>query len=340
MKVAVTGGTGFVGSHTIAQVTKAGHEVKLLVRDPRKISAALNPLGIHNIECTVGSVTNIKSVEEVLEGCDALIHCASVYSLDPRFGDIIRKTNASGTKLVLDAAHRRKMDPIVHVSSFVALIGEKGKVLNPASLPSHPKTVYPQSKADSDRIARAYQKNGAPVVITYPGAIWGPHDPHIGESSMMIKHLLRGFWTLIPDAKIPNSDVRDVAQLHAALLEKGQGPRRFMSPSQNASLKEMGAAISRVTGRRLLFIELPSKAFTWPLQFLDLIQRIVPIRFPSNFQAVYIGSLNHSIDDSLTRERFGMESIPFEQSVSDAIRWMHQHGHISSRLAGKLATSS
>lgn len=339
MKVAVTGGTGFVGSHTVAQVIKSGHEVKLLVRDPRRIYPALNPLGIHKIECTVGSVTNTKSVEEVLKGCDALIHCASVYSLDPRFGDVIRKTNTSGTKLVLDAAHRRKMDPIVHVSSFAALIGEKGKVLNPSSLPSHPKTVYPQSKADSDRIARAYQQSGAPVVITYPGAVWGPHDPHIGESSMMIKHLLRGFWTLLPNATIPNSDVRDVAKLHAALLEKGQGPRRYMSPSQNASLRAMGTAISRVTGRRLLFITLPSKAFTWPLQFLDIIQRVIPMRFPASFQAVYIGSLNHSIDDSLTRERFGMEAIPFERSVSDTIRWMYENGHVSTRLAGKLATS-
>ena len=50
MKVMVTGGTGFVGSHTVAEVIRAGHDVKLLVRDPSRISSALEPLGVGDIE--------------------------------------------------------------------------------------------------------------------------------------------------------------------------------------------------------------------------------------------------------------------------------------------------
>lgn len=46
MRVLVTGGTGFVGSHTIAALAAAGHEVRLLVRSPDRIAPALAPHGI------------------------------------------------------------------------------------------------------------------------------------------------------------------------------------------------------------------------------------------------------------------------------------------------------
>ena len=92
------------------------------------------------------------------------------------------KANVTGTDLVIGAAHEMGLDPIVHVSSFVALIGTKGAILTPDSVPTTPPGAYYRSKADSDRVARGYQENGAPVVITYPGSVWGPNDPHLGES--------------------------------------------------------------------------------------------------------------------------------------------------------------
>jgi len=46
MRVLITGGTGFVGSHTVAAVVRAGHSVRLLARRPERADAALGPLGI------------------------------------------------------------------------------------------------------------------------------------------------------------------------------------------------------------------------------------------------------------------------------------------------------
>ena len=137
MKVMVTGGTGFVGSHTVAELVRAGHDVKLLVRDPSRVRKALEPLGVGEVESVIGDVTDKESVERALDDCDAVIHCASVYSLDPRAADVIKKTNVAGTDLVIGAAHKRGLDPIVHVSSIVALIGAKGAVLTPNSSPHH-----------------------------------------------------------------------------------------------------------------------------------------------------------------------------------------------------------
>ncbi len=74
------------------------------------------------------------------------------------------------------------------------------------------------------------------------------------------------------------------------------------------------------------------------MRVVDIVQLISPIRMPFNFQAVYVGALNHKADDSLTRGEFGVEPIPINQSLADTIRWMHANNHLSKRLAGRLAT--
>lgn len=335
MKVMITGGTGFVGSHTVSEVIKAGHQVKLLIRSPDVVRPALEPLGIGEVESEVGDVTDQASVERALEGCDAVIHCASVYSLDPRAASGINRTNVDGTEVVIGTAHNKGLDPIIHVSSMVALIGERGKELTPDSVPTRPKGVYPRSKANSDRVARRYQENGAPVVITYPGMVWGPNDPHVGDTCQIAKAILQRFWTIVPIGGTPISDVRDTAKLHAEVLEQGRGPRRYMSPSGYLSIKDMVETLSEVTGRWLPCVTLPGWTLTWPMRIVDGIQFISSIRMPFNFQAVYIGALNHAINDSLTRTEFGIVPRAIEESMADTIRWMYENNHLSRRLAGR-----
>ena len=79
MRVLITGGTGFVGSHTVAAVVRAGHTV-LLARRPERTDAALAPLGISVENVVRGDVLDPASVQAVTAGCDPLINAAAVYS--------------------------------------------------------------------------------------------------------------------------------------------------------------------------------------------------------------------------------------------------------------------
>lgn len=71
MRVMVTGGTGFIGSHTVQHLLNDGHDVHLLVRSSDRIAPALEPLGVEGVSHTVGDVTDSRSVEAAMEGCDA-----------------------------------------------------------------------------------------------------------------------------------------------------------------------------------------------------------------------------------------------------------------------------
>jgi NAD(P)H-binding len=176
-----------------ARLVTGGHAVRLLVRDPRRIAAALAPLGLPplDLDTIVGDVTDPAAVDQAVRGCEAVVHAGSVYSFDSRDAGRIRQVNVRGTDLVLGTAHRAGLDPIVYVSSIVALLPSNGRTLIPDSPAGIPLGPYLGSKAEAERVARRYREAGAPVVITYPGGVLGPHDPHLGAGLRRLRNLLR-----------------------------------------------------------------------------------------------------------------------------------------------------
>jgi dihydroflavonol-4-reductase len=166
MRVLVTGGTGFVGSHCVRALHDAGHRVVLLARDSTRARSALEPLGVDagEIEVVEGDVLERSAVDRALGRADALLHAANVYSLNARDAERMQRVNVEGTRLVLHAAAALERDPIVHVSSTVALLPSAR--LTPASPIGTPKGPYQESKAEAERIARALQSQGAAVVVS------------------------------------------------------------------------------------------------------------------------------------------------------------------------------
>lgn len=170
----VTGGTGYVGSHSIAALARAGHGIRVLARSSTRVPAALGPLAVEGVETAIGDVTDPAAVERALVGCDAVLHAASVFSMDARRADEMHSVNVRGTEIVLDTAHRLGLDPIVYVSSELALLpAADGDVLTPDSPVKRPPGPYCRSKADSELVSRKHQALGAPVVSIMPAAVWG-----------------------------------------------------------------------------------------------------------------------------------------------------------------------
>lgn len=339
MRVMVTGGTGFVGAHTVKALLDAGHEVNLLVRSPDRIKSALEPLGItEDIPFTVGDVIDSGSVEKAMDGCDAVVHAASVYSFDVRQAANIRNTNVTGTDTVLGTAYRSGKDPIVYVSSVVALVPPEGEVLTPESPVKNPPGVYIRSKADAERVARDYQAQGAPVAITYPGAVWGPHDPHWGEGPQTIVNILKNPLNTFPPGGIPIVDVRDVANIHAALMEPGKGSRRYMASGNYNPVGDLTGSLSTVTGNTVRLVTMPAWSLLPVVQLAQFAQNAFRIRLPINREVFDLAKWDLHCDDSSTIGDLGIKYRNTNETVSDMIRWMHQTGGLSSKLAGKAAS--
>jgi len=272
--VLVTGGTGYVGSHSIAALAGAGHRIRVLARSPEKIPAALGPLGVHDVETAIGDVTEPAAVEGALKGCDAVLHAASVFSLDARKADEMNSVNVRGTDTVLGTAHRLGLDPIVHVSSEVALLPPAdGQVLSPDSPVKRPPGPYCRSKADSELVARKFQALGAPVVSVLPAGVWGPHDPHLGEGVTLAANVLRNRYPMVMAGGMHIADVRDVATVVAAVMQPGRGPRSYLVTGHYLTMPDIIGTLGDLSGRRLRFVTLPAGFLTAFGRTADLVQR-------------------------------------------------------------------
>jgi dihydroflavonol-4-reductase len=340
MRVLVTGGTGFVGTHTVAALLEAGHEVKLLVRSPERVASSLAPLGVErDLEAVPGDVTEPESVERALEGCEAVIHGASVFSMDARMSETMRRVNVAGAEAVLSAAVRRGLDPIVLISSELSLLPPDGRVLQPDS-PVHPppeRYPYCHTKGMAELVARRFQQQGAPVVSVMPPSLWGPNDPNLGEGPLFVRNILRRRIPALTPGGLQIADVRDTARAIAATIEAGRGPRSYLVAGHYLSIREIFDTLERLTGRRFPAITLPRRVMLGIGSVTDAMQRRTKFRWPWSREAIWIIGCAAQCDEARMREDLGVDPRPIEETFADTVRWLLDAGHVSPRQAGRLA---
>ncbi|MFE9748959.1 SDR family NAD(P)-dependent oxidoreductase [Saccharothrix saharensis] len=334
MLVTVTGGTGFVGSHTVAELVRAGHRVRLLVRDASAVDAATRPLEVppDALDVVVGDVTDERSVAAAVRGADAVVHAASVYSFDRRKRAEMLRTNAHGTEVVLGAARRAGAGRVVHVSSTAALFGPGVRVIHERSPVGTTRAPYAATKAASEAIARRHQDEGAPVVVSYPPALLGPHDPKLGDQTVRLRNTVRGIMPMWPAGGLQIGDVRDAAALHAALLSPDVTGRHF-GPGHYLTTAEYVAAVREATGRALPAVFLPAAMMTPVGRFVDLVQPAWPWHLPAEHEA--IATVGSAVRVDPAASTLDLKPRPFADTVADTVRWLADTGAVTDRQAGR-----
>ncbi|WP_103352625.1 NAD-dependent epimerase/dehydratase family protein [Amycolatopsis sp. CA-128772] len=332
MLVSITGGTGYVGAHSAAALLRAGHRVRLLVRDESTVEGALAPLGVDPaaVDVVTGNILDRFGVDRLVRGTDALLHAASVYSFDSRAHAELSRTNVAGTELVLETARRAGMGRIVYVSSFGALVPSRAP-LDGNSPVGQPREPYLAAKAAAESVARTHQAAGVPLTITYPPALLGPHDPKLGDQVTRLRNTLRGLMPVWPTGGLPMGDVRDTAALHAALIT-GTGPpgNRHFAPGRYVSTREFVRTLREVTGRALPAVYLPARAML-PLGVLTgWLQRAWPWHIPAEYGAMYTCACAARVAD-------GPGGREMSETLADTIRWLHGEGLLAARAAGTVA---
>jgi nucleoside-diphosphate-sugar epimerase len=335
MLVLVTGGTGYLGARIVATLHASGHDVRLLVRRRGQVATSLAPYGLgpHVLErVDLGDVLDPVAVVRAVSGCDAVVHAAAVYSLDPRRVREVLETNERAAELVLASACAQGLDPVVHISSFAALtrMGGTGPDLPLGDI----ELPYCRSKVASERVARRLQDEGHPVVTVYPGAVLGPHDPYRGDQSERLRWQALGRFPIWARGAFHVVDVRTVADVVLAVLEPGRGPRRYVVPGTHADAATVYGTLARVQGRRRPYVTPPTAVLRVMSRFMGAVQRPLPRRLqaPTDLEGVELTVRDNRFDDSPARTELGVVPVPFEQSVRDTLAWMVEAGRLPRRL--------
>ncbi|HET6818410.1 MAG TPA: NAD-dependent epimerase/dehydratase family protein [Mycobacteriales bacterium] len=345
MRVALTGGTGYVGAFAIQALLEAGHQPRLLVRDRAKLATKLGALGVDAapLDVVVGDMTDRAAVEQLVAGCDAAIHAAaSVEVLNRNDARRTIDTNVGGTRNVVEAALAAGCDPVVHVSS-VAVFGTRPAApvvtadLEPATASDNP---YGRSKALAEQFARERQAAGDPVVIVYPGGVTGPGVAgSYGELAQGFVSMLKAGALVTGDGGFGVIDVRDLAAVFVAILEPGRGPRRFMAGGVPMRLPEVAAVIRQVTGRRFPVLPIPGAVFRGLGHVTDGLRRVVPFDTVFTAEAMETLTLARPTDDSAVHEELGVAYRDPVETIEASLRALHAGGALEARHVGVLATN-
>ncbi|OMC46792.1 NAD-dependent epimerase/dehydratase family protein [Mycobacterium sp. IS-1264] len=318
MHVLITGGTGFVGGWTAKLISDAGHSIRFLVRNPDRLQTSVAKLGVDVSDFAVGDITDRVSVRDALRGCDAVVHSAALVATDPRQTNEMLTTNMQGAQNVLGQSVELGLDPIVHVSSFTALFHPGLETLT-ADLPVvGGADGYGTSKAQVEIYARGLQDAGAPVNITYPGMVLGPPvGDQFGEAGEGVKAALQMHAIPGRSAAWLVVDVRDLAALHAALLEPGRGPRRYTAGGHRVPAAELATMLGQIAGTPMVAVPIPDTALRVAGAMLDRAGRYLPFDTPFTSAGMQYYTQMPASDDSPSERELGITYRDPTETVAD-----------------------
>jgi len=185
---------------------------------------------------------------------------------------------------------------------------------------------------------RERQAAGKPVTIVYPGGVMGPSAGEaVGEVAEGFVSMLKSGFVALSDGGVGIVDVRDVARALAATLTPGAGPRRFMAGGDLVSLREIGAILRQLTGRRMPVLPTPGAVFRGLGQAMDGVRRVVPFDTVFTKEAMEILTLARPTDDSAVHDVLGVDYRDPVETVEATLRGLYAMGRLSARQAGALA---
>jgi dihydroflavonol-4-reductase len=338
MRVMMTGGTGFAGSHTVRRFLAAGHQVRLLVRDADKVRRVFDPfeIGIPENDVIVGDIMDEASIVRAMEGCDAVFHGAALVDMKRSMARRVLETNRRGVELVVGGATRRGLPSIVYVSS-ISIFFEPGCDSLHVDMPiAEGTTAYARSKSQGEHEIRRMQDEGAPIRVSYPTGIVGPHDPGLTDANQAI-------YTFLKQSGVNTSsgfqivDVRDLAELHLVLLEQTEGSSRYAAAGPMLSWPETYRVLDELTGKWTRRVPIPGPLFRAMGSVGDLIKPIYDFTFPLTRDAMEYATRWPGCSGERTTRELGVSFRDAKETYRDTLRWMYEAGHLEGKHVGAIA---
>ena len=331
MRILITGGTGFVGSHVCRQLMAAGHAVRLLVRDAEKAEAYYRALGEGIPELRVGDVTDVASVQAALQACDGVVHAAAATPMQMGSVEQLFAVNVGGVKNVVGSALDLGIKRIVCISSITAIFNRNASKINVDTPPAKSKLPYGQSKVEAEIYLRELQHQRAPITIVYPGGVIGPDDPGFSDSFKALKHRMENGFRIFGKGGIQYVDVRDLAAVVCSLVLSG-GSGRILLPGVYTTWTALADTIEAVSGCRLQRI--PAQG--WKLRLVgritDVVRLFKTVDTPISAETMRYATLWPDIKNSQELARRGLQLRSTRETFSDAIAWMVKAGHVAPGL--------
>lgn len=266
MKVLVTGGAGFVGSHVCDRLARDGHELVILDDLSTGRVAQVHPAArFYQMELDSPWLDELFAVERP----DAVVHLAAQASVRRSVADPVfdARVNVLGTIALLQAAVRHEARRLLFSSTGGAIYGEATMVPTPEDYPASPVSPYGASKLAGELMLTTFHTmTGLSYAALRYANVYGPRqDPHgeAGVVAIFTRQLLAGNEAIVNGDGQQTRDfvyVADVAEANALALTSQAVGAFNVGTGQETSINEIFRLLQDLTGSRQAERHGPPKA--------------------------------------------------------------------------------
>jgi dihydroflavonol-4-reductase len=335
-RILVTGANGHIGSHTTRSLLRRGYEVVPFVR-PTADLRGIKKLGV---TCQFGDVMDYASLLKAVQGCDVIIHHATVFRLWAKNREDIIQPAIEGTRNIFKIAREIGVRRMIYTSSMAAV----GYLRNPdgrrteADWNEQAQSPYFLAKTHSEREAfRLADEYQIPTIRLCPTQVNGPLDYRITPSTKQVLDLI--------NKKVPTYvggtnyvHVYDVGEAHALTVEQGEPGRRYIVCGDNLHMKELSALITKMTGVKPNHLGITGPIIEAVGALADLGSKFTGSEPPFDRSIVkdVVGWYGY-YDCSASNQTFWITPLGAEEVVKDTIRWLLFLGKIKPGVAKRIS---
>ena len=323
MKVLVTGGTGFTGSHLVKRLLAKGDEVRVIDNQKGLFYDELENLGA---KIELGSITDKELVDRVVAGCEVVHHLAAAFRKLNVPDKVYWDVNVEGTRNLAKAAYRHQVKKFVYCSTQ----GVHGHVEEPPgneNSPIAPADYYQFTKYEGEKVVQEYVQKGLDAVILRPTAIYGPGDP--GRFSILFRLAKKGRFLMFGDGETFYHPVHiynlvDAFEL-AAEKEGVTGETYIIADEHYYSLNDLVKHVAKAMGISVKIQHLPFSPLwvaAWVCETICKPLRITPPLFRRRvdwFRQVRAFNI-----DKAKRELGYRPQVTIEEGLSETGKWYQQ----------------
>jgi nucleoside-diphosphate-sugar epimerase len=327
MKILVTGGTGFTGSHLARRLLQAGHQVVVIDNQQGLFFDELKGLGA---EIFIGSVADENLLRKVVQGCEVVHHLAAAFRKVNLPKSVYWDVNVEGTRRLVAEALRCGVRKFVYCSTC----GVHGDVKQgPAdeNAPISPEDYYQYTKFAGEKVLADYLGNGLKIVILRPTAIYGPGDPE--RFFMLFKMVRKGRFFMFGDGMahyhpVYIDNLIDAFEL-AAASENSDGEAYLIGDAHYHTLNHLVAAIAEASGVELTTRYLPFRPLWTVAAVCELVYKPLRVDPPLFRRRVDWFRQNRAFSiEKAGRELGYRPKIGLKEGLARTAEWYRAQGYL------------
>jgi dihydroflavonol-4-reductase len=335
MTILVTGAAGFLGSHVARQLVARGDAVRVLLR-PSSSNRAISDL---SLEYVTGDLRDVPSLDRALKGIERVFHVAADYRLWARKSQEIYDSNVGGTKNLLEAAKRARVQQFVYTSTVATIAVDRPEHPTEATDAKLEEMVghYKRSKWLAEREVLDAAKQGFPALVAMPTTPVGPWDWKPTPTGKIILDFLNGKMPGYVETGLNFVGVEECAAGHLLVSEKGKIGERYLLGAENLTLKQVLDVLANITGLPAPKLKIPHGLALGVAYAETVFSRLIGREPNIPIEGVKIARHLMFVNCKRAQRELGFKPGPVSAAFERAVHWYEANGYIAPRRAKRLA---